>query len=740
MRIKNTLSALVLFVLCCGCLQRATAQIPNFITDKTPCPEGPGVSLDTIFYKPTTQMPFDMCFTLKVTVKGAPQVRYFAVNPVDRNGRLDRNHRDYHTLLKMLKPDRTTRKAFKKLYTYSIFTNSEITRLYSTLKIFNNGKTSDIILHVPPLSPNREYEILLVSDDGSAQSALYDVGAIVFNTGALPPQPAEINQMAQKLNQIASSADNKGNTSHASVSPQAVIDRLTQDTLVFSQNISPKSQTILDAIKQSTKPVVKNGDTTFIPDPGLVYKTRYRVFLKAAGSTTPVTMQLAEKLAANQYIDTIPVSDPERLVLQHSVLVVDPVKKTKVTTPLADIDGNNVKFYADQAYEVYLYSYEELVEHGSGKLRAYQGVSLDKLLDLTESSAGKKATATVNPALPDKGNVKFLPGIITLYQMVKDSVQALTAKPVKDTLAKDALETVMAEAIKCPCSNKGIRDLTQANDLLHIISILSVANVSQLEAMRLGTLSSKDITTKATKTDDYDTRSANIKATITQLQLLTDFLRLNSALSPRTPAFKQLYTSINVYINDLQAESERLRKLISLNATVGNSLLKLFSSEQSQSITGSTQTLDFMTTNKLKIVPDFGFVGVFTGDKVFHVSDLAPYLGFEVDFRSINKNIPMRMVHYKDIWYYLSFSGGVTLTSLAIPNKRVDMFGKQNILTGLGFRINNSLRFTAGGVWFKTVNKDPLKTNQPLGFSPYLGLALDLDLQSLFGGINQLFK
>ncbi|UOE47881.1 hypothetical protein MTO98_26070 [Mucilaginibacter sp. SMC90] len=298
----------------------------------------------------------------------------------------------------------------------------------------------------------------------------------------------------------------------------------------------------------------------------------------------------------------------------------------------------------------------------------------------------------------------------------------------------------MDEAVKCPCSDKGIKDITQANDLFHIIGTLNVATAGQWDLIRSGRLSTKDLIADPAAAEDYTTRRSNIKFSLKQLQILVEFLVNLKAHDPNQARFSRVYASAVQLMKDMQAVSDSIDKVNKLNNSIIAAWRGAYQGLETQNSLVSTETLDFTSANKLRIIPDFGLMGVFTGDRVFHFSDLVPFLGFEVDFRSINKNLPMKLVYNKNIWYYLSFSAGLTLTSIAIPNKRFNLFGDQNIYTGLGFRVNNSLRVTGGAVWFKTVNSDPLQTNQPLGFSPYVALSLDLDLQSLFGGINKLFK
>ncbi|MCR8560408.1 hypothetical protein KXD93_22330 [Mucilaginibacter sp. BJC16-A38] len=722
---KYILRFILIFSICGCALQKASAQYT--IMDKAPCPEGPGSALDTVFYSPTTPMPFDECFVLKITLKGNIQPRYFAVNPVDRFGNLDPTRRDYHTYLKTVQPDPKKRRAFKKAFTYELFRANKINRLFSTIICYNRGTTTDVMMHVPPLTPNRDYKIILITDNVNSLKALYSSGEIVFRTAAFPPDQAANNAINQKLHQMIVGNDIKGNGLNYNVTPQKIVDFLAHDTLVYNQDISPPTAVVtalLDAKKLPHK-LATTAQYSFF--------RRYRIFFKPTGSATALNLGNAMAVDPQRYVEAIPKSDPESLTLSDSVMVGG------VKVPLNDVDGNPVKFHTDSRYEVYFFCYEEFDDLGTHGVTK-EPVSFFKLMDLEEKNGGKELSATVNPAAPNNETIAVKKNTVRLYQDMDKSVSSLATTNVYKVWPQDDLKQVMSQAVLCPCSNKGIRDLTQANDLLHIISLLNVATPAQLESMRSGLLSSKDLLATPAKNGDYTARAANLKFTLGQLQLLNDFLRNIIALEPGNASYNAIYTQAMSYRADLQAESDAVDNINKLTAKITAAYDKLFPILEERNTLVSTETLDFMSTYKLRIVPDFGFIGVFTGDKVFHFSDLAPYLGFEVDFRSINKNIPMRLVHYKDIWYYLSFSAGLTLTSLAIPNRRADLFGNQNLLTGFGFRINNSFRVTAGTVWFKTINKNPLETNQPLGFSPFIGLSLDLDLQTLFGGISKLFK
>lgn len=154
----------------------------------------------------------------------------------------------------------------------------------------------------------------------------------------------------------------------------------------------------------------------------------------------------------------------------------------------------------------------------------------------------------------------------------------------------------------------------------------------------------------------------------------------------------------------------------------------------------SSKVFNFMTASKFKIVPDFGLV-VISGlpDRTI-VKDVVPYLGFNINFRSIDKDIPMSSVPNKHWTYFFSFIGGITLNSVAIQNKREDLFGNNSLMLGFGFRVNNYLKVIGGAVLYKKFSTNPLSDKKPLGASPFAGLSLDYELKELFGGIKNLLK
>lgn len=724
MKIKVPLSQLLIISIALIIANSVTAQTPNDIVKKLPCPEGPASTLDTVFYTPTTPMPFDECFVLKIIWKGSGTIRFFAVNPVDRYGKIHRTKRDYRLYLRSHEPNRAKWDSYKRAYPFEDFVTGPATSLYPFIKSFSKGSYSEVYLHVPPLDPNRAYQIVLFSNDDSSIRTLTALGSYIFKTVSFPPTIDQLSVVDSKLNALEQNNSKRTIFSNA-ITAETATDLLAHDTIAIPKNYSPRSETILNKLHLlDLKP-------DFNADENYQYRRVYRLYFKKATSGTSLDIVNAARVDKFRYIEKISDSNPVLIPLRDNKGQAD---------KLLDIEGADVDFHKSSTYELYALCTEEVYDRIAKQPIEARAISFTDLGLLEIINDGKEAKFTVNKNAIGADDIKLRTNIIRVYKGLDDLKTLIEAKVTYQLADSLKYRAIMAEAINCPCSDKGIKDMTQSNDLFHIIGVMNIANLQQLNWLRTGALSSKDILAETLKAEDFSGKQANIKYSLAQLQLFAEFLRNLRAHDPTNASFSEVYNLVKSLLKDMHEANSKLDKTVKDNALIASVWRNKYQGLEAQSNVVSTNLLDFMSTNKLRIIPDFGLMGVFTGDRVFHVSDLAPYLGFEVDFRSINKNIPMSLVYNKSVWYYLSFSAGLTLTSLAIPNKRTDLFGNQNIYTGLGFRLNNSLRITAGTVWFKTVNTDPLQTNQPLGFSPYVGLSLDLDLQSLFGGISKLFK
>jgi len=154
-----------------------------------------------------------------------------------------------------------------------------------------------------------------------------------------------------------------------------------------------------------------------------------------------------------------------------------------------------------------------------------------------------------------------------------------------------------------------------------------------------------------------------------------------------------------------------------------------------QSLRLSTTSMNFDTRSKFAITPDFGYVYYgYQND----FQGLAPYLGAQIEFRYYDKDIPFRLIQHKTWLHYLSFTTGITLTSLEKEGKREDFFSNKSMIAGLGFRLSNAIRLTGGGIMYYRQDPNPAIDHRKLSITPFFGVSIDLRLKSIMGDLTDL--
>lgn len=154
-----------------------------------------------------------------------------------------------------------------------------------------------------------------------------------------------------------------------------------------------------------------------------------------------------------------------------------------------------------------------------------------------------------------------------------------------------------------------------------------------------------------------------------------------------------------------------------------------------QTLSSSTAVLDFDTRTGFTITPDFGYV-YYGFQKDF--GSMTPYVGFQLEFRYFDKNIPFSLIRPKNIFHYLSFTTGLSLTSIKKEGKRDDFFANKSLLTGIGIRLSSATRITLGAMWFNREDTNPLIDNKHLTATPFAGISIDLKLKSILNDFYSL--
>lgn len=150
------------------------------------------------------------------------------------------------------------------------------------------------------------------------------------------------------------------------------------------------------------------------------------------------------------------------------------------------------------------------------------------------------------------------------------------------------------------------------------------------------------------------------------------------------------------------------------------------------------QSFDFKTRNSYRLVPDFGYVVYgFKAGKFFGSS---PYVGISLNFRSFDPDIPLNRLTNLAHWRRLSVNAGLTFNSVAKVDRRENLLGTHNLITGLAFRMNQALKFNIGGLWYNKLDDNPLIDKRRPRPVLYAGISLDFRLQELLGDFGAIFS
>ena len=152
-------------------------------------------------------------------------------------------------------------------------------------------------------------------------------------------------------------------------------------------------------------------------------------------------------------------------------------------------------------------------------------------------------------------------------------------------------------------------------------------------------------------------------------------------------------------------------------------------------IAGST-TGSFQTQSRNYISADTGIVCT------PELGECNTYAGTNIYFRPINKAAPLSQFggFFQTLDRRLSLTLGLTVQGVGDEKTRDDLFNDQSLLLGLGARMTNSVRMTAGGLLFKKRDPNPLSDDESLTTTYFLSLSFDIDVVPTLQGIGSLFK
>lgn len=155
---------------------------------------------------------------------------------------------------------------------------------------------------------------------------------------------------------------------------------------------------------------------------------------------------------------------------------------------------------------------------------------------------------------------------------------------------------------------------------------------------------------------------------------------------------------------------------------------------------GLSYTYNFSTRSSYLIQPDFGFIAYNDPINFKSFWGFTPILGFHVNFRPYNTEIPFAVIRNKSFVGRFSFESGLTVLSIEEKGIREGLVGNSGLYTGFGFIFGHGARFNIGSMWFKKVDPNPLIDHKTPAAILYFGLSLDMRLKEIYNSFAKIYK
>jgi hypothetical protein len=279
--------------------------------------------------------------------------------------------------------------------------------------------------------------------------------------------------------------------------------------------------------------------------------------------------------------------------------------------------------------------------------------------------------------------------------------------------------------------------------VMNSLFLLKKRNCQNLTTFLQGQSSLEDID----KRDQYlaiskrEDRKARLNQSIIVFRGIEELLlslkgQLQSAnCSSDTTCLYQLRACINTFLQQLEANQTRVARILKINQDMMDAIVesRLFIDYEISDV--NTYVYNFQARNEMAITPVFGYAyyGFQEG-----FSSFTPYLGFQVNFQGLDRDVPFNQIPRKTIWQRLCFTTAWTLTGVAEQNKRADLFEKSSLITALGFKLSHVLMLNAGTLWFQKQNKNVLISDKTIAATPVLSLSVNLEIDKLLNGFTKL--
>ncbi|MEL6847885.1 MAG: hypothetical protein AAFP92_05180 [Bacteroidota bacterium] len=325
-----------------------------------------------------------------------------------------------------------------------------------------------------------------------------------------------------------------------------------------------------------------------------------------------------------------------------------------------------------------------------------------------------------------------------LYESQKDT--KAVPKVEEDVRKKvfEQIDSLKEVWITCDCGNPFSGESISSEYLTIPVLIQQLQEIftdntsNQIDSISKGYKIFGDFSTSNVSYYELERRLKNIESSQKKVKLILGFLE-GKPFSPKAfYQYKELQKQLSAFQKYLQNSDTIIRSASnSINKIIkGNYLLTY-----SESFYLGTGFRKLKTKASHILIPDVGiaYMVPLSNDQVRPL--VRPYLGVNINFRPINKDIPFRHIRNKNLGSYISLTLGLTAFSFENEEGISDLFNKMSLLTGVGVRPHRAFRISFGAVTYKKSNPNPLLADR-VAVMPYGAFSIDVDLLEFFKKIS----
>ncbi|GAB3858094.1 hypothetical protein GCM10028822_32840 [Hymenobacter terrigena] len=370
---------------------------------------------------------------------------------------------------------------------------------------------------------------------------------------------------------------------------------------------------------------------------------------------------------------------------------------------------------------------------------------------LPSDAASVKTLAPIKDAYEDTGSHNHLKeNYNDLYKNVADYKSYVQPLTVNGLITSRGSLLILLQEIsqRSPHFDTTLKTKYLPNVLIASKRILHLVDLdsARWHSVLLGYQTLDCINCKSTAPEHFETRFANLKTSTAGLE---ELLLVARAVQNNQPALRNAVIALTGLAVEMRGRVQSFEKIAETRKAIKDEISSIGLSDLHQ-VGGTTVVASFESRTKFSITPDFGLVTTRIGKDGGNPYALMPYLGFQVNLRPLNRDIPFWMYKHKPL-HYASIMVGYTQVSIDNGPKKspgadsvANFFNKSTLITGAGFRLGNAVRLTGGLVWYFQYNtsnpdvKPIVYDRRRLQTWPFVGVSVDLSLTTLLNGISEI--